>query len=204
MSDLKPLPYYKWYWQDFRASRSVQKMTYVERGLYRELLDECWSEGSIPSDTESLADICGCSTEVMASAWQVLSKCFVAKGKRMVNLRLDSERTEKDSQRVNRQEAGRLGGLAKLNKAKPIVADAKQMLSTCHIEEKRREEKRKEKIKNPPPPDDLLEDLTTICKDWPRQTTYDEKLASVSVLSRPEDLWARLRSEEHTSELQSH
>ena len=50
---------------------------------------------------------------------------------------------------------------------------------------------KKEKIKTLPP-EELLEDLTTICNDWPRRTSYDEKQAIVSVLCRPEDLWGRM------------
>ena len=62
------LPYYKWFWQDWRANRKIQRMTYIEKGLYRELLDECWVEGFIPDDIEELADICGCPKEIMANA----------------------------------------------------------------------------------------------------------------------------------------
>lgn len=150
MSDLRPLPYYKWYWLDWRGNRTVQRMSYIERGLYRELLDECWSEGGIPNDIEMLADICGCPVEVMADAWQVLSKCFIdsgnclANGKQLLaNERLENERTAKDKERINKANNGRLGGTAKALKNNDVVASAKQVLaspSKCHIEEKRREE----------------------------------------------------------------
>jgi uncharacterized protein YdaU (DUF1376 family) len=117
-------------------------MSYIERGLYRELLDECWVEGYIPNDVELLADICGCPEEVMASAWQVLSNCFVDIGDgNLVNEKLHSLRTAKDVERLKKSENGKLGALAK--------ASAKQVLSKCHIEEKRREEKRKEDIHPP-------------------------------------------------------
>ena len=144
---LKPLPYYQWYWQDFRANRTVQRMTYVERGLYRDLLDECWVEGGIPDDIESLADICGCPVDVMAGAWQVLGRCFVRVNGRLTNAKLDSVRTEKDRQRLNKADAGRLGGSAKALKDNDSVADASKCLanpSECHIEEKSREEDRRE------------------------------------------------------------
>lgn len=115
-------------------------MTYIERGLYRELLDECWVEGYIPDDCELLADICGCPVEVMADAWQVLSNCFVSIGDgKLVNEKLHSLRTAKDIERLRKSENGKLGALAK--------ASAKQVLSSCHIEEKRREEKKREDIR---------------------------------------------------------
>ena len=131
------LPYYKWFWQDWRANRKIQRMTYIEKGLYRELLDECWVEGFIPDDIEELADICGCPKEIMANAWQVLSKCFeVIEDGKLVNQKLHSLRTEKDVERLKKSENGKKGGIAK--------ASAKHLPSNSHIEEKRREEKKKE------------------------------------------------------------
>lgn len=144
MSNLKPLGYYKWHWQDWRANRHVQRMTYIERGLYRELLDECWSEGGIPDDIEKLADICGCHVDVMANAWQMLGKCFVAKGGLLVNERLEKERTEKDAHRVKMAQNGKTGGISKSmkdNEKEAIASKSQANASNCHIEEKRREEK---------------------------------------------------------------
>ncbi|CAB4121476.1 Protein of unknown function DUF1376 [uncultured Caudovirales phage] len=136
----RTLPYYKWFWQDWRANRKIQRMSYIERGLYRELLDECWVEGSIPNDVAELADICNCPVDVMADAWQVLSSCFVFIDGLLVNEKLHSLRTEKDIERLKKAENGKKGGIAK--------ASAKQVPSSCHIEEKRREEKiKEEKIK---------------------------------------------------------
>ena len=137
MAVIGPLPYYRWHWQDYRANRTVQRMSYVERGLYRELLDECWAEGFITDDLNTMAEICGCPLEIMASAWQVLSKCFAsAGGNILINPRMDRERTDKDQERATKAIAGKTGGLAK---AKHLLEGAKQVPSTCHIEEKRRE-----------------------------------------------------------------
>jgi hypothetical protein len=133
----RTLPYYKWFWQDWRANRKIQRMSYIERGLYRELLDECWVEGYIPNNIKELADICGCPEDVMADAWQVLSSCFVLiQDNTLINEKLHSLRTEKDVERLKKAENGKKGGLAK--------AIGKQVPSNCHIEEKRREDKSKE------------------------------------------------------------
>jgi uncharacterized protein YdaU (DUF1376 family) len=137
------LPYYKWFWQDYRANRKVQRMTYIERGLYRELLDECWIEGSIPKSISDLADICGCPDEVMANAWQMLSKCFIEVNDRYENEKLNSMRTERDQIRVIRSQAGKAGGQAKIANASKNVANA----SKCHIEEGEEESKAKAKEK---------------------------------------------------------
>jgi uncharacterized protein YdaU (DUF1376 family) len=139
----RTLPYYKWFWQDWRANRKIQRMSYIERGLYRELLDECWVEGAIPNDLKELADICGCPDEVMADAWQVLSSCFVLIDGVLVNEKLHSLRTEKDVERLKKAENGKKGGIAK--------AIGKQVPSNCHIEEKRREDKKREKNTIPTP-----------------------------------------------------
>jgi uncharacterized protein YdaU (DUF1376 family) len=148
MSNLRALPYYKWFWQDWRANRKAQRMSYIERGLYRELLDECWVEGGIPNDIASLAEICGCPKEVMASAWQVLESCFVLLDGVYVNEKMESMRTEKDAERLAKSESGKKGGVSKSLNTKPkktttkqVLASAKQVLAPPNIEEKRREEK---------------------------------------------------------------
>lgn len=133
----KPLSYYKWFWQDFRANRKVQRMNYIERGLYRELLDECWADGSLPNDIPELAEICGCPDDVMENAWQVLSKCFIDRGDgRLVNDKLESLRTDTDKTRLARAESGKKGAIAK-----QMPSNSLANASNCHIEEKRREEK---------------------------------------------------------------
>lgn len=70
------LPWYPWYVTLYRANRKVRRLTYVERGLYRELLDECWDDGSIPDDVPKLAEIAGCPVGVMAEAWPNLRPLF--------------------------------------------------------------------------------------------------------------------------------
>lgn len=118
----EPLPYYKWYWRDWRGSRAVQKMTAAERGIYRELLDEQWRLGHIVNDPAWLAEAAMCTEQELANAWQVLSKCFPpienTDGQLLANTRLEAERTETDTVRIKRAISGRIGG----------KANAKQML----------------------------------------------------------------------------
>jgi len=147
MSELRPLPYYKWFWQDWRANRKAQRMSYIERGLYRELLDECWVEGFIPNDISFLAEICGCPNDVMTSAWQVLESCFELVDDKYINKKMESMRTEKDTERLIKSLNGKKGGDSKSLKSKPkkanakqVLASAKQVVATANIEEKRREE----------------------------------------------------------------
>jgi uncharacterized protein YdaU (DUF1376 family) len=170
MSDLRALPYYKWFWQDWRANRKAQRMSYIERGLYRELLDECWVEGSIPNDIASLAEICGCPKDVMANAWQVLESCFELLEGKYINKKMESMRTEKDAERLAKSQSGKKGGVSKSMNSKPkksiakqVVASAKQVLAPPNIEEKRREEG-EEQIKTPKKASKLT--INELPDDW--------------------------------------
>jgi uncharacterized protein YdaU (DUF1376 family) len=128
----KPLPYLRWYVTDYRASRRVQRLTWQERGIYRELLDECWVEGAIPDDPKRLAEIAGVSQGVMAEAWQNLRPMFVEvdglDGMYLTSRRLEIERSEDDKQRTKRAWAGRKGGLAKASNAKQSLASSSEQL----------------------------------------------------------------------------
>jgi uncharacterized protein YdaU (DUF1376 family) len=135
--------YYPFFVLAYRASRKVQRMTYVARGLYRELLDEQFLEGSLPDDIGALADICGCPVKVMEKAWVELAPCFHKVDERLVNLKLEEIRTERDRLRVKRVESGRLGGIAK-----QTLASARQM--PYRREEKSKEKKSRAKQQKPP------------------------------------------------------
>ena len=149
-------------------------MDYICKGIYRELLDECWVKGYVLSNLEDLADIVGCEEEVIEKYWHMLSKCLILleNGKRLHNLAsdkygedgnhklvsssLNEERTIKDTERVKRSLSGSKGGKSKNSNANKInelplltEASASKCLAkeeVCHIEEKRREEKSKEEI----------------------------------------------------------
>ena len=124
---MKPLPYYRWYVQDYRASRNANRLSWQERGIYRELLDECWVEGSIPDDIERLADICRCPVGPMAEAWPTLRRLFAPleglDGMYLSSKRLEIERSEEDKERIRKANAGRKGGLAKAAKLKQNLAE---------------------------------------------------------------------------------
>jgi uncharacterized protein YdaU (DUF1376 family) len=107
---VKPLPYYRWYVGDYLASARVQKLTYIEKGLYRQLLDECWRKGYIPDDCVRLAEICGCPVGVMVKSWRALRKMWITlpygDGDFLTSDRLEVERTEEDTKRVQASLAG--------------------------------------------------------------------------------------------------
>lgn len=50
---------YPWYIADWRESETRRRLTPLQRGLYRELLDYCFLEGSLPDDRQILFSIAG-------------------------------------------------------------------------------------------------------------------------------------------------
>ena len=103
-----PLPFYPWYITRYRAHRKANRLTYIERGLYRELLDECWEEGAIPDDISVLAEIARCPVGVMAEAWPNIRPCFEPvegmDGMFLQSPRLEQIRTEQDAYRLKQSQ----------------------------------------------------------------------------------------------------
>lgn len=145
---LEPLPYFKWLWRDWRANRHVQRLHYVAKGLYRELLDEQWCEGFIPPDIETLADICNCPVDVMQEHWTSLQDLFeTQEDGRLVNRKLEQQRTAEDSIRAAKARGGQKSALAKLNKINKSSRGAEDLLDSSsrpeaesHIAEQSRAE----------------------------------------------------------------
>lgn len=52
-----PLPWFPWYPQEWRTDRYFQRLSWAEKGLLRELLDECYLGRTIPADVEGLAEL---------------------------------------------------------------------------------------------------------------------------------------------------
>lgn len=113
---LDPLSYYPWMWRDWRLSRRVQRMHYVARGFYRELLDEQFAEGFIPDEVVLVAEICGAPLKVMKEHWPAVREFFVevSPGK-LVNEKLEHKRTEIDAKRAIQSIAGKKSAQARLN-----------------------------------------------------------------------------------------
>jgi uncharacterized protein YdaU (DUF1376 family) len=115
-----PLPYYKWYLRDYRADRDVQDMGHVARGIYRELIDECWDVGRIPDDVVALSRIARCPLGVMQRVWPALKPKFTPldgmDGMFLTHAKLERQRTETDAVRVKRSLAGRA------NKCEQVLA----------------------------------------------------------------------------------
>lgn len=104
---------YPWYISDWRSSETRMRMTLAQRGLYRELLDYCWLEGSIPSDLKTLLLIAGTSSRDFTSSWVAVKDCFyLHEDGRYHNIRVDEGRGKLQSWVESRRAAGKKGGLA--------------------------------------------------------------------------------------------
>lgn len=129
------MPYYPWFVKDFRANRKVQRMNYIERGLYRELLDECWEEGVIPDDPLKLAEICNCPPGVMVEAWPKIRPCFTATegldGMLIQNDKLESIRDFVEAKRDLKSLAGKASAMARANIRSTSVNRRSTSVDSC-------------------------------------------------------------------------
>lgn len=112
-------PAYQHYVNEWRGSRAVQRMSFSERGVYREMLDQQWEDVTLPDDAGAVADLIAVTdtqrAEVLA-AWDVVRQKFAAvdgQPGRVQNLRL--ERVRKDRKAFIR--GAKRGGKARAEQA---------------------------------------------------------------------------------------
>lgn len=103
-------PAYQWYVKDFRSSLATRRMSFAERGVYREMLDEQWERRVLPDSPEEVADLIAMTdaqhAEVLA-AWDVVRRKFVVVSGGIQNLRLEQCRREYKALKREKSAAGR-------------------------------------------------------------------------------------------------
>lgn len=80
-------------------------MTYAQRGLYMELLCECWARVDIPSGVASVCTMLNADAEQceeIESAFEAVRKCFEVSGATMRNPFIERVREEINSYRASR------------------------------------------------------------------------------------------------------
>lgn len=91
-------PAYQWFVKDWRSSRAGQRMTFAERGVYREMLDEQWERRTLPDDPDAVAELIATTEAQRAdvlAAWPVVRRKFVTvEGGQIQNARLERCRRE--------------------------------------------------------------------------------------------------------------
>jgi len=142
---LQPLPWYQWNPGQWQGSRKVQRMTWGARGLYRELMDECWIKGSVPSTVNGVAEMFGVDEPEIAELLPQVIRCFdLQEDQTMTSPFIEELRTEADARRI--VQANRRLGKTKNGEPRLTVDNQEEPQTTepnqSEVEEKRREEKR--------------------------------------------------------------
>jgi hypothetical protein len=83
-------------------------MTLAARGLYRELMDECWLKGSVPSLVAGIAELLGFDESEIAPLLPQIIRCFDVTNGSMVSPFIEQVRSEMDVWRLAQAER-RLG-----------------------------------------------------------------------------------------------
>lgn len=121
---------YSWFISDWTQSEKVASMTLEERGLYRELLDLCYAQGSITTDEATLQKLARCGPKEFKRAWPKVKQCFTLHDDgRLHNARADAQLRSMRQDREKKKRAGRLGNDARWGKSQPEdsgIADASQ------------------------------------------------------------------------------
>ena len=102
---------YPWYVADWRSSETRIKLSPAERCLYRELLDYCWIEGSLPVEEPLLAAIAAFEVREFRKCWSAVKPLFIEQDGRLTHHRVVDGRDKLQSWNESRREAGRRGGL---------------------------------------------------------------------------------------------
>jgi len=110
--------------QKWRGSRSAQRMSFSQRGVYLEMMFEQWEKRFLKDDPQAVADAIATTPEQVAevlAAWPVVRPKFIAAdhgSKRIYNAQLERTRREQTKNFKLKQEAGRVAGLASARKRK--------------------------------------------------------------------------------------
>ena len=113
----RELPMMPWYPDQFASS--TIGWTWVEKAVYRALLDAQWSLGFLKDDQKLCSKICGMELRTFRKAWETVKEKFPKDEQgHLRNFRLDQHRLAALELKATRAESGRLGGLAKASNAK--------------------------------------------------------------------------------------
>lgn len=138
MADRDSLPKFLVDVQGWRSSRSVQRMSMAERGVYWEMLLEQWEKRYLPDDVEAVARAIASTPDQEAevrAAWDVVRRKFVSaeRGQRRIyNAKLEKTRREQRASIAKSREAGRIGGKASAAKRQQQKGLPSNDRSTVH------------------------------------------------------------------------
>lgn len=100
-----------WFPRDFLAS--TIGWTFVQRSLYRSLLDAQWELEALPDDEDELTRIAGASPSEFAAAWpRVKAKFELGPDGKLRNMKCEEHRTVALEKVEKKRAAGKIGGQA--------------------------------------------------------------------------------------------
>jgi len=73
---LENLSYYEWSVTRWITSRAYEELDATGRGIYREMLDCCYIQGSVSSEPAILERRCACTTEELQRYWPIIEPHF--------------------------------------------------------------------------------------------------------------------------------
>lgn len=106
----RDLPMMPWYPDQFAASTVA--WTWLERSLYRCLLDVQWQLGSLPTEPARISLCVGFPEEEFKRAWSTVSKKFVKVHGKLINKRLEYHRLKALERKDKAASSGSSGGKA--------------------------------------------------------------------------------------------
>lgn len=111
---IQKLAWYPWEHEAWRGSRRVLRLSLAARGLYRELLDECWRAGSVPDDPEAIAEAVFRPVSEVRRVWPAVRSFFEHRPDgRLYSERIRDLRREQEIKHRKAVENGRKGGRPK-------------------------------------------------------------------------------------------
>jgi hypothetical protein len=116
-------PCYSWFLRDWRASHRVSKMSWKERGFYRECLDWSWDLDGLPPDLEFIRERLKATVGDFNKLWPVVKQMYVlAEDQRYRNPRQELERAKQRGRKQRATAGGKSGGRGRSGSAAEIAA----------------------------------------------------------------------------------
>lgn len=72
----KDISFYEWRIIAWRTSDTYLKLDSSGRGIYRDLLDQCYAQGDFEFDESLICALCNCSKESLTEQWPKMQKNF--------------------------------------------------------------------------------------------------------------------------------
>ena len=134
-------PWFPIYADETASDENFVTWTVAERGVWFTLLIHCWKEGSIPSDIERLARLCGCTAPAMHEHWTSIASRFQphpSTAGRLISPRMEMEREKSLAKAHSLSDKARNAANTRWGKGKETMlkhnsSNAQAMLDECPL-----------------------------------------------------------------------